>query len=380
MDLYDELGVQKLINAVGTYTVIGAVRMTDRTLARMCEASRWNVKVEDLKNALEARIARMTHNEDAFICNSCSTALYIAAAAFAERHLGKPFDRITGDELARCEAVALWGQHIPYDHAIEQLGVRLRFIGYPNVEAAMDEAVLENAIGPDTVFCYFAPRTPDGYYGEGCMNLETMIRIAHRRGVPVLADAAAQLPPKSNLWRFTEMGADIACFSGGKDLAGPQASGLTVGSREIIGRMRRLGFPNYGPGRLMKIGREEMVALYTAIEAYMEADEDARLRSCEEQVALLVRMLEDCAHLRAERTWPNQAGQPLPRAFVRITDGALSAAQLREKLMEGNPGIFCYSENRDGVYINPMCLGDGEMEFIARRFREIDAELGNGGL
>ena len=85
MDLYDELGVQKLINAVGTYTVIGAVRMTERTLARMCEASRWNVKVEDLKNALEARIARMTRNEDAFICNSCSTALYIAAAAFAER-------------------------------------------------------------------------------------------------------------------------------------------------------------------------------------------------------------------------------------------------------------------------------------------------------
>lgn len=375
MDLYEELGVQKLINAVGTYTVVGASRMSEETLRLMCEASRWNVEIEKLQEVLGRKVAELTHNEGAYLCNSCSTALYLAAAAFAAKHYGRSFNTLTQEELNRCEVVALWSQHIPYDHAIEQLGVKLRFIGYPNPEAALSTQVLQDAINENTIFCYFASRTPDGYVGEGCMNLCDYLETAHSRGVPVLVDAAAQLPPKHNLWRFTEMGADVVCFSGGKDLAGPQASGLIVGKAPWIEEIRAVGFPHYSCGRLMKIGREEMVALYAAIRQYVEQDEEARLAWCEGEVALLIRTLQSSRHFSAERTWPNQAGQPLPRAFVEIRDHALTPSQLRAKLMEGEPGIFCYSENRNGVYINPMCLSEGQMQFIADRFLQIDNEL-----
>ncbi len=375
MDLYDELGVKKIINAVGTYTVIGASRMTEETLRLMCEAARWNVEIEQLQDVLGERVARMTRNEAAYLCNSCSTALYLAAAAFTAAHYGRDFNTLTPEEIGRCEAVALWGQHIPYDHAIEQLGVRLRFVGYPNMEAALSPQAVLDAIGEHTVFCYFASRTPDGYYGEGCMNLTDFIAAAHSRGVPVLVDGAAQLPPKSNLWRYTELGAEMAVFSGGKDLAGPQASGLAVGEKKYIGEMKKVGFPHYSCGRLMKMGREEMVALYAAIRQYMEQDEGARLEWCENEVRLLIGEMEKAKHFSAVRTWPNQAGQPLPRAFVAVTDGAVTPAALRARLMEGNPGIYCYSENKNGVYINPMCLAEGQMRFIADRLLEIDSEI-----
>jgi L-seryl-tRNA(Ser) seleniumtransferase len=375
MDLYEELGIQKVINAVGTYTVIGASKMSEETLRWMCEAARWNVEIEQLQEALGKRIAALTKNEAAYLCNSCSTALYLATAAFAARHYRRGFDVLSRQEVAQCEVVALWSQHIPYDHAIEQLGVKLRFIGYPNAEAALSPAVLQDAINENTIFCYFAARTPDGYYGEGCMNLSEYIATAHACGVPVLVDGAAQLPPKSNLWRYTEMGADIACFSGGKDLAGPQASGLAVGKALYIEEMRKVGFPHYSCGRLMKIGREEMVALYAAIRQYMQADEAARLAWCEREVRLLIDCLQRARHFTCVRTWPNQAGQPLPRAFVGIADQALLPSALRAQLMAGDPGIFCYSENKNGVYINPMCLADGQMQLIADRLLAIDAAL-----
>ena len=376
MSIYRELGVKPVINAVGTYTVVGATRMSEDTLRDMCEAAHEFVEIERLQEAIHRKAAELTRNEGAYFCNSCSTALYLAAAAFVEARYGRDFRTLTPAEITRCEAVALWGQHVPYDHAITQLGVNLKFLGYPNVEAEFPAAALERAINENTVFGYFAPRTPDGYYGEGCMNLADFIRICHGRGIPVLVDAAAQLPPKSNLWRFTaEMGAELACFSGGKDLAGPQASGLMVGKKEWIGRVAALGFPKYGPGRLMKIGREEMVGLYSALRQYVNADEAARLRWCEEQVAQLVGALNAMRHFTGSRVWPNQAGQPLPRAFAALKETTVTAAQLRKLLAEGDPAIIAYSENRSGVYLNPMCLAEGETEAIIRRFREIDSVI-----
>ncbi len=380
MTIYEELGVPTLINAAGTYTVIGASRMSEETLAAMCEAARSYVTLERLQEAVHRRVAELTGNESAFLCNSCSTAIYLAIAACAARHYGRSFGNLSPEEIGKCEVIALWGQHIPYDHAIEQLGVKLCFLGYPNMEAPFDRRMLEEGFHEHTICCYFAPRTPSGYYGEECMNLAVFRDVAHRAGVPVLVDGAAQLPPKSNLWHFTrDMGCDMACFSGGKDLAGPQASGLLVGKKEYLDIVASLGFPKYGCGRLMKIGREEIIALYSAIRQYVAADEDARLQWCENEVRKLLDALRGAKHFSAERTWPNQAGQPLPRAFVALRNTSLSPSELRRMLEEGTPSIICYSENRPGVYVNPMCLAEGEMEQIANRFLELDLMLEKGG-
>jgi len=371
MDIYEELGVKKVVNAAGTYTVVGATRMSDETLEAMRQAASSYVSIEALQEVIHERVAKMTHNEAAYICNSCSTALYLCAAACISKKQGKKFKYIDNEIVSKSEFVGIWSQHIPYDHAIEQLGAKMRFIGYTNPTATLTKEDLEMSFNENTVGVYFAPRTPRGYVGKSTLNLEDVIEVAHKYGLPVIVDAAAQLPPKSNLWTFTEMGGDMVTFSGGKDLSGPQASGLVVGKKEYIDIVSKIGFPNYDAGRLMKIGREEIIALYSAIKQYMENDEEKRLVWCESEIKKL-KELVDCEYFTVERCWPNQAGQPLPRAFVRISDKTnISGDDLSEMLMEFNPSVFCFSENQNGVFINPMCMKNGDMEYVAEKLNEI---------
>lgn len=379
MGIYEELGVRRVVNAAGTYTAVGASRMRRETLEAMAEASESYVEIPQLLRAVEDRIAEMTRNEAAFVCNSCSTALYLTAAALAEEKTGRPFRSLAPEEIGRCEILCFWNQHIPYDYAMAQTGVRLRFLGDTTAMGGVSRELLRQEIGPGTAGIYFAARTPRGFYAPDRLNLEDVIAVAGEAGVPVIVDAAAQLPPRENLWLFTEMGADLVLFSGGKDLAGPQASGLVLGRKRLIARLRTLGFPNYGIGRIMKIGREEIVGLYAAVRAYLRDDEAARLRRCEEQVAYLTARLDRNGAFQGVRCWPNQAGQPLPRAFVSPREGiSLTGAELRMRLAGCNPGIYCLTEGKNGVFINPMCLEDGEMEYIADRICEIGEELCHG--
>ena len=373
MDIYEELGIKKVVNAAGTYTTVGATKMSEETLEAMRQAASSYVSIEELQEKINKEVAKLTRNEAAYICNSCSTALYLCTAACVSKKYRKRFKYIDPALVQKCNVVGIWNQHIPYDHAIEQLGVKMKFIGYTNPTATLTEEDLMMNMDENTVGIYFASRTPNGYIGKKTLNLQDVIDIAHRCNVPVIVDAAAQLPPKSNLWTFTQMGADMVTFSGGKDLAGPQASGLLVGKKEYVDLVKQIGFPNYDAGRLMKIGREEMVALYTAIKQYINNDEEKRLKWCEEQVEQLKQKLAGTKIFTVERCWPNQAGQPLPRAFVRIKeDISMSGDDLSERLMQFDPAVFCFSENQKGVYINPMCLQEGDIDYIAKKLCEID--------
>lgn len=376
MHIYEELGIRPVINAAGTYTAVGGSKMSPETLAAMTQAAEEFVPLETLLETVNERLAVLTKNEGAFVCNSCSTALFLAVSACISAKYGKPVQYLTREQVQNTEVLAFFGQHIPYDFAITQTGTNLRFVGRDaRATQPMAEEELEMAISDRTVCIYFAPRTPDGYFGPGCMNLDTAIRIAKKHGIPVLADAAAQLPPKSNLWRYTEMGASFAAFSGGKDLRGPQASGLLVGKKEWIDWVKRLGFPKYSVGRIMKVGREEICGLYAAVKAYVEADEDARREEAEESVRRLQTLLAGSRWYNVKRCWPNQAGQAMARAFVELTpEAGVTGEALRRALAEGEPSVYCMTENQNGVYVNPMCLYSGELERIAEKLQMIERE------
>jgi L-seryl-tRNA(Ser) seleniumtransferase len=141
-------------------------------------------------------------------------------------------------------------------------------------------------------------------------------------------------------------------------------------------------FPTYGVGRMFKVGREEIVGLWAAVEEYVAADQGARAAWAEERIAGLARAFQNSAAVSVQRVYPNEAGQPMPQAVVRFRASGknknlsepLSSYAVR-RFAEGEPSIFTVAAGEDGVFVNPMTLRDEEFEIIARRIGEIEKEL-----
>jgi L-seryl-tRNA(Ser) seleniumtransferase len=177
-----------------------------------------------------------------------------------------------------------------------------------------------------------------------------------------------------NLWRLTEMGATACVFSGGKDLRGPQASGLIVGKRELFSWIERTAFPEYGVGRMFKVGREEIVGLLAAVEQYVAMDHGARAAWAERRIASTIAEFEGDPVVSVRRVYPNEAGQPFPQMVISFAKPGCAAEALRQ-LREGNPSIFTMAADDRSVFVNPMTLRDDEIDAIVSRVGEVKNSL-----
>ncbi len=367
MSIYEELGVPTILNAAGTYTVLGGSKMSKQTLDDMADAAGSFVQIRILQKAVNSAVAKLTRNESAYISNGAATGLYLSIAAAIQMHLGKKFYYITKEEIAKTNIVMFKAHRNPYDLVIGHLGAQYRELSFPNIIFPPTEEDLRMAIDENTAAVYYAQ---SGWVAPGYLPLDKTIQIAGEKNIPVIVDAAAQLPPVENLWKFTEMGAAIALFSGGKDLKGPQASGLMVGKKELMDIVSSIGFPNYGIGRMMKVGREEMVGLYSAVKQYISLDHQARGNWCEVQVEKFKRAFTDSKTFHAVRSYPNEAGQPIPRVFLEIVDEKMTPEQVHDFLLAGNPSIYANSDGLNGIFINPMSLEEGDSDVIIKRLLE----------
>ena len=225
---------------------------------------------------------------------------------------------------------------------------------------------LEAAITPRTAMVFFAAGV---HLAPGALPLEEVVAIAHAHGVPVVVDAAAQLPPTENLWRFTrELGADLVIFSGGKDFHGPQASGLIVGTEAMVAAVAVNGSPYQRLARPMKVGKEEMVGLLAAVERYVREDWRERARGYEETVERWLAHFGGIPGLTASRVFPNEAGQPTPRCRVVFApEIGLTGAEAARLLWEGNPGIAVAVDGPDAISFTPELLGEGEEAALLER-------------
>jgi L-seryl-tRNA(Ser) seleniumtransferase len=206
------------------------------------------------------------------------------------------------------------------------------------------------------------------HYATGALPLSDVIEFAHARGEPVLVDAAAQIPPISSLWRYTrDLGADIAIFSGGKGLRGPQSSGLVLGRRDLIEGCYVNSSPNPSIGRPMKVGKEEMLGIVAAVEWSLNQDEAATLAGYEAVVAGWLAGLQGIDGVTVTRGYPSEAGQPHGRAIVRIGPPCpVTRDQVVAQLWEGNPRIAVANIGADGIALNPQTLEPGEDRLVLR--------------
>ena len=359
-DVYADLGMRRVINAAATLTRLGGSIMPPPVLEAMMQASRSFVELPELQRRCGERLAKMTKNEAAYVCSGAAAGLTLTTAACITGTDPEKIARLPGDlDGLKNEVVVHRSQRNGYDFAVRQAGVRLVEIG-PTVEE------LDAAIGERTaaVF-YFAGRLADG-----SLPLKTVVEVAHRRGVPVVVDAAAQVPPISNLWKYTtEDGADLAVFSGGKGLRGPQSSGLIVGRADLIEAVRMHGPPNQAIGRPMKVGKEEMVGLVAAVDYYLSLDEPKLIQRYERQVARVVDALAGVAGVTASRDFPSEAGQPMPRALVVLDAATLGfdRDEVVRRLHEGDPYVEVSTAGTDRIYVNPQTLDDGEETIVVER-------------
>lgn len=367
MTIYTRLGIRPLINATATLTKLGGSLMPPEVLEAMTEASRSFVDLNELQQRIGERIAALTHNEAAYVCTGAAAGLTLATAACVA---GKNpaaianFPDLTG---LKNEVIIHRTHRNGYDYAVRQVGVKVVEIGSA---AGTTPQELEAAISAQTAAIFWFQGAMTGF---GDLPLPEVIHVAKRHDIPVIVDAAAQLPPVSNLWSYTQMGAALAVFSGGKDLRGPQASGLILGRRDLIEACALNGSPNSSIGRPMKVGKEEMAGLLAAVERYLKLDHAARERYCEQTVSEWNEALSRLPGVSARRDFPNEAGQPLPRSIVTVeTDTAgIDRDAILEQLLAGDPAIVAASCGTDAFYLNPMTLEPGEEQIVLERLTQI---------
>ena len=365
MGIHDQLGARKLVNADATLTRLGGSLMPQEVIAAMLDAAQHWVDLPDFQKRIGARIAELTHNEACFVSTGAAAGLVLATAAAVAGTDLSAIQRLPDTSGLKNEIIMLRSHRNGYDHAVRQVGIKLVEIGNATATYAWE---LESAINDKTAaifwFVGWMQRPTD-------IPFEQVIEIANKHNVPVIVDAAAQLPPVENLWKFTQAGATAAVFSGGKDLRGPQASGLVLGKKAFIDMLPMHASPNNTMARPMKVGKEEMAGLLAAVERYLKIDHALRAEYCEETVADWVGALNTVPGVTAERSFPNEAGQPLPRCRVQLDPERYSQADVLQALRDSDPAVVIGAGKNNDLYLNPMTLEPGEEKIVIDQLAKV---------
>ncbi|GMQ93527.1 MAG: aminotransferase class V-fold PLP-dependent enzyme [Acidimicrobiia bacterium] len=362
-NVYTALGVPCVINAATTRTSLGGSLMPETVVRAMAGAAEHFVGLSELHEVVGRRIAALTRNEAAHVTGGCAAAIALSVLAAMIRGRAELVARPPASDGLPVEVIVDRSHHVPYLPAIELVGGEIVTIGS---QSGTRPEHLSEAISSRTAAVFWVEK-PN--FDGSAIPLELTIEIAHAEGVPVIVDAAAQLPPMHNLWRFTtDMGADLAVFSGGKGLRGPQSSGLIVGSANYVSACVANASPNTGLARAMKVGKEEIVGLLVALETYLESDEASSIELYHATCARWVAEVGRCPGLTASVENTNSSGQPTPRVRIEleIAETGIDAIEMQEQLWANVPRIAVQEDSLAVFYITPDTLKQGEVGLVAK--------------
>ncbi len=369
--IYRRLGVEPIVNGRSTFTILGGSLMPPQVLDAMREAATCFVDLTELQVAVGRRLATLTRNEAAFVSGGAAAGLFLSAAACMARRTDDGVLRPADLDRYPREFVIHRAHRVPYDAVIELAGGRLVEIGPDRGGGAAGgvrqetQAQLAAVIGPQTAAIVFVPKPT---LAGDVLALSTLVDAARRHEIPVIVDAAAQLPPRENLWRITQEGADLVLFSGGKAICGPASTGLVLGRAAYVRGVAANAAPLDRPGRPMKVGKEDMVGLLAAVEWYLAQDEADEARRFEAVVDHLVRWGRTRDDVTVTREPIGEAGQPTPRAHVRLARaGPRYRDALLASLRRSPPRIDLLADDDAGFYVAPETLRSGEEVVIAER-------------
>jgi L-seryl-tRNA(Ser) seleniumtransferase len=230
-------------------------------------------------------------------------------------------------------------------------------------------AELEKAINDRTAMMFFLNFANP----KGAIHHEEFVEIGKTHRIPTLIDAAADVPPVENLWRYTKMGFDLVAFSGGKGLRGPQSTGLLLGRKDLIEAAKLNNSPNGDTlCRTNKVNKEEMIGMLVALECYLKQDHAATWKDWEGRCQTIARALEPFPDVRTEVSVPEVANAvPHLKVTWDYKKRGLRPAQMVEKLRAGTPSIEVTPGSRQNLSIGVGMMEPGEDAIVGERIRAI---------
>jgi len=395
MTSYQDLGLTPIINASGAVTRLGGAPMPTEVLDAFRDAAAQWVPLEQLQAAAGQRIAELTGTEAGLVTAGSAAALTLGTAAILCGYDLRRIEQLPHCDDFPCEFIIAREQRSGYDHAVRAAGARF-------VEVGFNEIVSNAGVRRTEAWEYeaaFTQNTAGVFYGYGRDTeppLAEVIQRAHKHNLPVLVDAAGELPPKRNLTEITALGADLVAFSGGKAVRGPQSTGILCGRRdliasaaiqmldmddhlqlwdppsELIDRDKLDGLPRHGIGRPLKVSKEEVLALLTALELFASgaydsdwADQHSRLETIAAELSGQPVTCSIEGTIEAERS-------PMLAISIDETAAGRTAFEICRGLRSGIPPVYVSHGrlSQATLMINPLCLSDQQALELARRVCE----------
>jgi L-seryl-tRNA(Ser) seleniumtransferase len=375
-DYYAKLGVPTLINAAGTYTYLTAAVMPPSVQRAVAAAAHHPVRLKELHAAAGEYIAKRLRCEAALVTSGASAALTLATAASIAAKGGLKPEEIPQAARERGYEVIVQKSHrYEYDHAMILCGVNVREV------TTVEE--YRKAFNERTVMTnYFNDAAPENN-PSAQIDRETWLRVAHEHNVPCHVDAAADMPPIENLWKYTGMGFDFVCFSGGKGIRGPQNAGLLLGKKKLIDLAAENDSPNSDAvGRGMKVAKEQIVGMVAAVDWILAQDETTMQREFLERAHHIQAALKDVPTLKSEIFMPKIANH-VPHLFLRYDPKVIGITplQVADRLRAQNPPIELnpatgsssrlHTADENTIVLTTWMLQPGETELVAAALRKL---------
>ncbi len=356
-DILQQLGVTRRINVAGTLTRLGGSLMEPEVFQALALAANASVDIADMQTAGSMVISRATGAEAGIVTSGAAAGLTLATAACLARWDVARMAALPDTRAMPNEILMARTQRNSYDHAIRLAGAHIVDIGHNDRGTGagirgLEPWEIDAAITPQTVAMVFVATA------QTVDDLPAAVEVLHAHGLPVIVDAAAQLPPRANLRRFIAAGADLVVFSGGKAIGGPQASGILAGRRDLVGsallqmmdmdvspkswspsslidRPALRGIPHHGIGRGFKVGKEEIAGLLCALQRFETRDEAAASLALTRRLQVIADGLHPCPGITL-RLVPASVANPVP--MLELDAGAQAQAVV-ERLLRGTPPV-----------------------------------------
>jgi L-seryl-tRNA(Ser) seleniumtransferase len=363
-DLFEELGVTRVINAGVTMTFLSGSLMMPEVMEAINSTSHDFANMYELQDKVGAKMAEMLHCEDAMVTSGAACALLLGTAAAITGKDKEKIKLIPNLPGPRPEVIMQKTHRYLFDQAITTTGAKIIEVEGP------DE--MDKAFNSNTVLALFFNAA-----GSSSVSREEFVALCKKHNIPSFIDAAADVPPVENLFKYQKMGFDLVTFSGGKMIRGPQSAGLLFGRKDLIEAAKLNHSPHEAPiGRPMKVNKEEIFGMYAALKSYLERDHKKEWNDWLERIERIKKKAEQVSSVQGETHVEPGPANAFPSLYLTWDQETvkMTASDAQSALQKGTPSIVANVSNKDGnkvLNVGVVLLRPDQVDIVANRVKEI---------